>query len=199
MKYVSTFILCIIASLFIQVNEVTSHESIEMIPDEAIRLRILANSNHASDQNLKLIVRDNVSLYVSELVKEMKNIDDARQVIAEHVDEIEEIVEDTLQTQGKSDSSTVSFRKNVPFPEKNYDNYLYPEGLYEAILITIGDGKGDNWWCVLFPPLCFVEFSTEEINDIEGTNFTEQENDNNDENDEEPVVSFFLFEWLGFK
>ncbi len=205
MKYVATFMLCIVASLFIQVNEVASHKTIEMIPDEAIRLRILANSNETRDQEIKLIVRDAVSLYVSELVHEIDDINDARYMINQHIDKIENIIESTLRNEGVHHEFSLSFRKNVPFPKKMYDNYLYPEGLYEAILITIGDGEGDNWWCVLFPPLCFVEFSTKEKEELEETNDVHQENEQeqsennaeNDEKEEKPIISFFTLEWLG--
>src|SRR5690625_2265997 len=162
MRNLVSFSIFIVLCLFIQVQEVQSKKTMEMIPDEAIRLRILANSDSDHDQKIKLVVRDQVSFYISELVREIDNIDEARTMIENNIPEVEKIVQQTLINEQVSDSFTVEYRKDVPFPEKMYGNYLYPEGEYEAVLITIGKGEGANWWCVLFPPLCFLEFSSKD-------------------------------------
>src|SRR5699024_7945579 len=73
--------------------------------------------------------------------------------------ELRDIVKETLGENDVTDSFTVDYRSDVSFPLKVYDQYVYPAGEYEAVLITIGEGKGSNWWCVLFPPLCFLDFS----------------------------------------
>ena len=67
-------------------------------------------------------------------------------------------MENTLKREGSKDSFQVKFSKNVKFPTKVYGNFIYPAGEYEAVLITIGEGEGANWWCVLFPPMCFLDF-----------------------------------------
>src|SRR5690625_1283862 len=160
MRNLVSFSIFIVLCLFIQVTEVQSKKAVEMIPDEAIRLRILANSDTEADQKTKLVVRDQVSFYISELVKEIDNIDEARSIIENNIPVVEEVVQQTLVKEQVPHSFTVEYRKDVPFPEKMYGNYLYPEGEYEAILITIGKAEGTNWWCVLFPPLCFLDFSS---------------------------------------
>src|SRR5699024_112510 len=92
-------------------------------------------------------------------------------MIHDHVPEIEEIVQETLKTAEASDIFEVEYDSNVSFPTKIYDNFVYPAGEYEAVLISIGEAQGANWWCVLFPPLCFLDFSNgatvEEAQDTE--------------------------------
>src|SRR5690625_3196666 len=161
MRNLASFSIFIALCFFIQVQEVKSNKTMEMIPDEAIRLRILANSDSEHDQKIKLAVRDQVSYYISELVKDVDNIDEARAMIEHNVIEVEKVIQQTLWNEQVSHSFSVEYRNDVSFPEKIYGNYLYPEGEYEAILITIGKGDGANWWCVLFPPLCFLDFSSE--------------------------------------
>ncbi|MCZ0754037.1 stage II sporulation protein R [Anoxybacillus sp. J5B_2022] len=132
-----------------------------MIPNEAIRLRILANSDSAKDQALKRKVRDAVNAQINEWVENLTSFAEAKQVIQAHLPAIEQTVAEVLQKEKSNQSFHVEFG-NVHFPTKIYGNYIYPAGQYEAVLITLGDGKGANWWCVLFPPLCFLDFSNGE-------------------------------------
>lgn len=126
------------------------------VPEDAIRLRILANSDTAEDQWLKRKVRDEVVAYVHTLTDEMDSIETARQRIPRHMPEIERRVEQRIAQYGFSYHVDVYYGQ-VPFPTKVYGNRRYPAGVYEALRITIGEGAGANWWCVLFPPLCFVD------------------------------------------
>jgi stage II sporulation protein R len=128
------------------------------IPDEAIRLRILANSDSAEDQELKHKVRDAVNAKITKWVADLTSFAEAKQVIQSHLPEIEQTVADVLRKEHSDQSYQVKFGQ-VDFPTKIYGNFIYPAGKYDAILITLGKGKGANWWCVLFPPLCFLDFS----------------------------------------
>ena len=194
--------------------EVNLNDSYEMkaIPDEAIRLRILANSDEDDDQYIKGIVRDEVNAYITEQVQHISHIEEGRKVIAESVPEIETIAASVLEEFNVDQPVQVKYDTNISFPLKVYDNYIYPAGEYEAVLITIGEGKGSNWWCVLFPPLCFLDFSNgtvvaddgfEEIagemdEDIEVDEQEEIDSEDEEETEEDRfVVKFFLFEWLG--
>jgi stage II sporulation protein R len=132
-----------------------------VIPDQAIRLRILANSDSQEDQALKRKVRDAVNEQINKWVADLTSFEQAREVIKSHLGEIEAIVAEVLQEENSGQPYKVEFGK-VNFPTKIYGNYIYPAGQYEAILITLGDGEGANWWCVLFPPLCFLDFSNGE-------------------------------------
>ncbi|HDR4421641.1 TPA: stage II sporulation protein R [Bacillus cereus] len=131
-----------------------------VIPKEAVRLRILANSDSDKDQALKRKVRDEVKAQIDGWVADLTSFEDARKVIQSHIPEIEKTVANTLKQEGSKDSFQVKFSKNVKFPTKVYGNFIYPAGEYEAVLITIGEGEGANWWCVLFPPMCFLDFSS---------------------------------------
>lgn len=169
----------------------------QVIPDEAIRLRILANSDQEADQQLKHIVRDRVNEVITEWVEHIDDIEEARQLIQDRLPEIENIVREAVAESGDNNEFSVDYGKNITFPMKLYGDYLYPAGEYEAILITIGAGEGSNWWCVLFPPLCFLDFSfgtTVDAQDAEspGEEIVEEEEE------QETEVKFFLFEWLGW-
>ncbi|PFJ17472.1 stage II sporulation protein R [Bacillus cereus] len=131
-----------------------------IIPKEAVRLRILANSDSDKDQALKRKVRDEVKVQIDGWVADLTSFEEARKVIQSHIPEIEKTVASTLKKEGSKESFQVKFSKNVKFPTKVYGNFIYPAGEYEAVLITIGEGEGANWWCVLFPPMCFLDFSS---------------------------------------
>ncbi|OOQ92518.1 stage II sporulation protein R [Bacillus cereus] len=131
-----------------------------VIPKEAVRLRILANSDSDEDQALKRKVRDEVKAQIDGWVADLTSFEEARKVIQNHIPEIEKTVAKTLKREGSKEAFQVKFGKNVKFPTKVYGNFIYPAGEYEAVLITIGKGEGANWWCVLFPPMCFLDFSS---------------------------------------
>lgn len=168
-------------------------QTYQVIPDEAIRLRILAHSDEDEDQVLKHEIRDAINNQITEWVEDLININDARQLIEENISELQSIAEQVVLEQSSDRSIKVEYKEDVTFPVKLYDNLIYPAGEYEAILITIGAGKGSNWWCVLFPPLCFLDFGST-------SHVAEAASDEEEEvKEEEPVkVKFFLFEWLGW-
>ncbi|WP_425462701.1 stage II sporulation protein R [Melghirimyces algeriensis] len=128
------------------------------IPEQAIRLRILANSDSTQDQQLKRKVRDAVIQEVEHWADKPETLKEARQMIRSHLPRLESIAKQTVKEKGFQYPVNVEFGP-VSFPTKLYGDQVYPAGEYEAVLITLGQGKGDNWWCVLFPPLCFVDMS----------------------------------------
>ncbi|TLS36706.1 stage II sporulation protein R [Pseudalkalibacillus caeni] len=165
-----------------------------VIPDEAIRLRILANSNSDADQSVKRLIRDKVNESINTWVKDLTSIEASRKVIRSHLGEISNIVSNELEAMNLDGQNyKVEFAK-VQFPTKLYGNYVYPAGKYEAVLITLGEGLGDNWWCVLFPPLCFLDFdngdAVKDANNEKAVN-TEQAKEIQTEK-EEVKVEFFL-------
>lgn len=164
----------------------------QTIPDEAIRLRILANSDSDKDQQLKYMIRDEVNAEISDWVEHIDDIDEARHLIETNIHKVEQTVKRVLKEQNSDQSINIQYKSNITFPMKVYDHYVYPAGEYEAVLITLGEGKGANWWCVLFPPLCFLDFS-------EGATVAEATDDQEQLDEEEDVtIKFFLFEWLGW-
>ncbi|HLR62049.1 MAG TPA: stage II sporulation protein R [Lentibacillus sp.] len=173
----------------------SAQSDIKVIPDEAIRLRILANSDKPDDQELKRKVRDGVNAAISEWVKDITDINEARKLIEKKIPEIRDIAADVLEEEKKHQDLDVEYGENITFPAKLYGSYMYPPGEYEAVLITLGEGKGANWWCVLFPPLCFLDFSNgTSVAEAEETK-TDEEADVKDE-EQEAEVKFFLFEWF---
>lgn len=131
----------------------------EGIPEQSIRLRILANSDSPADQWLKHKVRDAVVDQMNTWVSSPDQIEQARTVIRENIPEIRELVQGTIRAYGFDYDVDVELGE-VDFPTKIYGNKVYPAGVYEALRISIGKAEGQNWWCVLFPPLCFVDMAT---------------------------------------
>jgi stage II sporulation protein R len=127
-----------------------------VIPEQSIRLRILANSDSIEDQVMKRRVRDVVIAQMNKWVKAPDGIEDARRTVLEQLPAIQTLVNSELAAHGYHYAVQVELGQ-VPFPTKMYGNRVYPAGQYEALRITLGQGEGQNWWCVLFPPLCFVD------------------------------------------
>ncbi|MFJ7308439.1 stage II sporulation protein R [Peribacillus frigoritolerans] len=147
-----------IVSIYMPKAEMVGAEDTKVIPDEAIRLRILANSDAEEDQAVKRLIRDEVNEDITKWVEELTSLDEARDVISSHLPDIQATAEAIIKEQGLEQSVKVDFGQ-AEFPTKLYGQYLYPAGEYEAVIITLGEGDGANWWCVLFPPLCFLDFS----------------------------------------
>lgn len=152
------------------------------IPQQSIRLRILANSDTIEDQWIKRKVRDAVVEEMNRWVAEPQDIEQAREAIRDHLPEIRELIGQVLAQHGFRYGYSVQLGV-VPFPTKMYGDRVYPAGDYEALRVTLGEGKGQNWWCVLFPPLCFVDAVTGEAvakDALSGEQTTTGEKDAND-------------------
>lgn len=131
----------------------------QAIPSDAIRLRILANSDLEEDQAVKREVRDRVIEMMNGWLEEEAapaSREEARDMINKHMEEITAAANEVLREAGMSYKAKAEL-KVVPFPAKLYGGEIYPAGDYEALRLTLGEGEGQNWWCVLFPPLCFVD------------------------------------------
>lgn len=140
-----------------------SQLSYEEIANEIIRFHVVANSDSEKDQNLKLKVRDNVIKYISNELDDVKSIEDARDIIINNREEIENISKKVIEDSGYAyEVKTTLSREN--FPDKYYGDLFFPQGEYEAFRILIGEASGQNWWCVMFPPLCFVDETMGAVN-----------------------------------
>lgn len=137
-----------------------------IIPDEAIRIRVIANSNSEYDQNIKLKVKETIEYDMFNLLKNTKDLNEARSLIINNLDNVENNIDTILQKENYKLPFTVNFGLNY-FPKKEFKGITYDEGYYESLVVTLGEGLGDNWWCVLFPPLCMIE--AEESTDVEYT------------------------------
>ena len=131
-----------------------------VIPKESIRIRIIASSNDTVDISEKIKVKKSVEKELYSLLKEANNVNEAKSIINNNLERLNLVIDDT--TDLKYD---VNFGNNY-FPKKVYKVVIYDEGMYDSLVITLGSGRGDNWWCVLFPPLCLLD-SNETTNDVE--------------------------------
>ena len=153
-----TLILIMIAVVVIFLVNQKGNEVI--IPKEAIRIRIISNSNTDYDIKEKMKIKSEIEKEIYSLLKEVKTIEEARNIINQNLDKLNVIIEDEI-----SSDYEVSFGNHY-FPRKTYKGLIYEEGMYESLVVTLGSGEGDNWWCVLFPPLCLLE-GNEETEDVE--------------------------------
>ena len=165
-----TFILIISIVLFYMFLGNTVVEK-KLIPDDAIRIRVIPNSNSEYDQNMKLLVKEELQQDMYNLLKDVKGVQEARSVINNNLENINKQVDTIFTNHGYDMDYSINFGLNY-FPEKEYKGVKYEEGYYESLLVTIGEGKGSNWWCVLFPPLCLIE--AEESTEVEYTSFVKE-------------------------
>ncbi|MGL5414194.1 MAG: stage II sporulation protein R [Clostridium sp.] len=132
------------------------------VKDKLIRFHVLANSDSNEDQELKMKVKNEVIKYMDTILKKSKSLDMTRALLKENESKIIDIAEGIIKEEGYEYSVKIEFKKEN-FPEKIYGNIILPQGEYEAFRILIGDYKGENWWCVMFPPLCFTDVTKGEI------------------------------------
>ena len=129
------------------------------ISDSVFRLHVLANSDSKEDQDLKYKVRDNLLSYMNEICSNCKTKQEAICIVEENKETFKQIALDTIKNEGYSYSVDIEIG-NFEFPTKNYGDVSLPAGFYDALRVKIGEAKGQNWWCVMFPPLCFVDISS---------------------------------------
>lgn len=165
MKKFILIILTVIVSILVYVN-VNAMEYDIVIPDLAIRVRVIANSNSLYDQSMKMKVKDIIEKELSPLLVGVDNVEDARNIISNNINNLESDIEVLFANENYIKDFIVNFGNNY-FPEKDYRGIHYNEGEYESLVVTIGEGSGDNWWCVLFPPLCLLEADESEVDDTE--------------------------------
>jgi len=143
------------------------------IPKNSIRFRIIANSNSNEDQSIKRKVVNNLKNTIGRLNYESKSLEQSRENIQKSLPIFEEIVNKTLSDVNPNQSYSIHYGKNY-FPQKEYKGVVYDEGEYESLVITLGNGIGDNFWCILFPPLCLLEAEEQETENIEYTSLIKE-------------------------
>jgi len=131
--------------------------------DNIVRIHIRANSNCVQDQDIKLVVRDKIIEYITPIIAECRNSYQVKCSLDDNIIQIESIANNVLKESGFDYESRAEIR-NEYFPSRSYSGEVYPADYYDALIVELGTGKGDNWWCVAYPPLCFVG------NDVDGSN-----------------------------
>lgn len=154
------FVILILLSLFILISAISYVDAVSNnIADSVFRLHVIANSDSKEDQELKLKVRDELLSYMNIISKDSTNKQEAMQIANEHKEEFIQIAEKVIKENGYNYTVNVQVGK-ADFPTKYYGDITLPAGTYDALKVQIGEAKGKNWWCVMFPPLCFVDVST---------------------------------------
>ena len=131
------------------------------IYESVVRLHVLANSDSQEDQALKLKVRDEVLRVTEPLLTGCESREQAEQILEQHMEEIEAAAQAVVREQGYEYPVSVLLGKEE-YPTRNYENCCFPSGTYVSMRVCIGDAEGQNWWCVLFPPLCLSAASAED-------------------------------------
>lgn len=159
-------VLLIIATLIL-IGVINNYEEdYYIIPDKSIRIRIIPNSNNIKDQYLKKQVKTNIELELENDLKNSKTIDNSRKIIKQNLTKYENTIKEVQKQENTNQKYNIDYGYHH-FPEKTYKGVKYQEGNYESLLITLGQGKGDNWWCVLFPPICSLETNDHNTENIE--------------------------------
>ena len=154
--------ILIILSLIIATIIINKEYDKIIIPNESIRIRVIANSNSLIDQLLKLKVKENITTHLYKKIDNVNTIEEARVTIKNNLEDVDKIISKTLN----NNNYQINYGNNY-FPTKKMNGIEYEEGEYESLVVKIGNSQGNNWWCVLFPPLCMIEATYDESNKIE--------------------------------
>ncbi len=179
MKIKYFLLIILLLAVFLILNLVSySNYVFAGLQDNIFRLHILANSDSEKDQALKLCVRDSVIDYMEKINSGSKTKEETIKVVSDNLEEIKKIAEDKIQELGFNYDVNLEIG-NFNFPTKYYGNISLPAGNYDALKINIGEAQGQNWWCSLFPPLCFIDISSgyleDEDKEILEKNLSEEE------------------------
>lgn len=140
-------------------------ETSEEISEDVFRLHILANSDTAEDQKLKLKVRDEILIKGEEIFKACKTVDEAEEICRKNIDFFEQTAESCIKENGY-DYTVRAYVDEEYFNTREYETITLPSGIYNALKIEIGEAQGKNWWCVMFPAICLPSVSDDEINSV---------------------------------
>lgn len=167
MKYIFSFIIIIL--IYVVISNIFIDNNI--IPDDAIRVRVIANSNSDYDQEVKYGVKDIVESDMYSLLSNVTDLYIARDKITNNLNILDDDIDKYLKKINYNLDYDVDYGYNY-FPKKEFKGVTYNEGYYESLVVTLGSGEGDNWWCCLFPPLCLIE--AEDSSDIEYASFVKE-------------------------
>lgn len=154
------FVLIAVLSL----KKYSKAELADDLSHKVLRFHVLANSDEEKDQQLKLQVRDAVGSLMHEKLAGVESLEESKEIVLDNLDEIIATAEDTIHKQG-ADYEVRAALDRVDFPEKTYGNYCFPAGNYQALQLIIGEGAGQNWWCVMYPNMCFFNSIYEVVED----------------------------------
>ena len=179
----------------------------ENLSDNVFRLHVIANSDSKEDQDLKYKVRDKLIEYMKSITSNIENKEEVINIAYNNIENFQKIAEQVIKENGFNYPVKVEIG-NFSFPTKTYGDISFPSGFYDALKVEIGNASGQNWWCVMFPPLCFVDVTSgvvpESSKENLETNLGQEEYDIISNNNESDVIEFKFkivefFEDLGIK
>lgn len=154
------FILSLLLFLYTVVCAFSYVEAVSSdISDSVFRLHVIANSNSDEDQSLKYKVRDSLLNYMNDICKNCSSKEEAINLVSIHQEEFRQVALGTIKNEGYSYDVNIEIG-NFEFPTKQYGDISLPAGFYDALKVEIGNANGRNWWCVMFPSLCFIDVSS---------------------------------------
>jgi len=194
---ISSVLLVLCIAITVQLD-IQADEIQKEIAGEVIRFHVRANSNSKEDQQLKMGVKEEVILYLKNILADSESIDETRKIMTEHIDVLETIAKNYIMEHGCDYDVQIKLDKEY-FPVKTYGDVTFPKGIYEALVIEIGAAKGNNWWCVIYPSLCFIdaaysyvpEESKEQLKDV----LTEEAFDSITDGEITAKLKIFDIEW----
>ena len=152
--------LILLLFLYTTINAISYVEAVSTdISDSVFRLHVIANSDSNEDQSLKYKVRDNLLKYMNNICSNCTSKQEAISLVTEHQEKFKQVALDTIKNEGYSYNVKINIG-NFEFPTKQYGDISLPAGYYDALRVEIGEAKGRNWWCVMFPSLCFIDVSS---------------------------------------
>ena len=187
------FIVLVLFSVFVFISAISYVNAVsEDLSESVFRLHVIANSDSKEDQDLKYKVRDSILEYINKLAVDCSSKDEVITLVTEKQEVLHNIAKKVIKENGYNYNVNISIG-NFEFPTKTYGDISFPAGNYDALRVEIGEAVGQNWWCVMFPPLCFVDVTSGVVPDE--SKQTIKENLNEEEYDlisdtESPTIKF---------
>ena len=165
-------IITIIVLIILMIVTMSKEEEV-IIPKDAIRFRVIANSNDLKDQQEKKKIAKTLGNNITKLLKNQNSLQETRTTLKKNINTFTTTIQEEMKNDNYNNNVEVNYGMNY-FPEKTYKGVKYKEGEYESLVVTLGKGEGNNFWCVLFPPLCLLEAEEDDTNEVEYTSFVKE-------------------------
>ena len=165
-------IITIIVLIILMIVTMSKEEEV-IIPKDAIRFRVIANSNDLKDQQEKKKIAKTLGNNITKLLKNQNSLQETRTTLKKNINTFTTTIQEEMKNDNYDNNVEVNYGMNY-FPEKTYKGVKYKEGEYESLVVTLGKGEGNNFWCILFPPLCLLEAEEDDTNEVEYTSFVKE-------------------------
>ena len=191
-KLIKMWVCCLLAAFLVWFGTVLADR--QTLDENVIRFHVVANSDSEADQAVKLQIRDGVIAYLQPILAELPSAAEVKAWLEGHLEDVKAVADGILAENGFADTASVTVRKEA-FETRTYDTFTMPAGVYDALRITVGEGEGQNWWCVVFPRLCLPAVSDDMEAEAAGAGFSDSLID---ALEGEYQVRFFVLDCLGW-